>query len=203
MGPEGPLGGGGRPPENEGVELYELPEWVADALTSYAAIDQAFTSLTEDDGLEAFGLGPKGERRALLMQKKADARGFAAVIGMISGELTLRKSVWTEPSALAAASAEEREEFYRPHVENMKRRITNFVRNLEEAGKKVPKIVKGRGVNRIYLLDPRALTLSVEGGKGKIDFGDWFGARWEDEILMQTRGISRDEKMGIVAHASF
>ena len=210
-----------RSPEIPGVKLNTLPQWAADAVVSYSAIDQVYTSLIEDARLEVYDGMTVAQRRQHLMDVKAASRMETKLRVALTGNFLIRKITWNEPSALASADTDERAEFYRPHIENMKRRIVNFVRNLEDAGKKLPKDFGVSAQNgEILLLLPKEAQLfrlkkselKLPGGatyeyssvndRLPADDADWFSVRWEDEILLAANGISMKEKAFIAAHAS-
>lgn len=202
--------------EMPGVDLYSMPEWAAQAVTSYSAIDQVYTAIKEDERLEAYGVGSMTERRAHFMKEKEQAQFTGMVLGAMTGALVIQKDVWSEPPELTAASPEDKAEFYARHVYNMKRRIENFTRNLTEGGKKAPKRIITRSSKGFLFLDVekgelyRVPVKSMEVFGKKIgtlslkekipaEDADWFRVRWEDEILEKTKGISGEEKMAIVA----
>lgn len=213
---EGPIG----PPENEGVELWKMPEWAASVVTALSAVDQAFTNLVEDPKLDAYDALPRDERRKMSERFKERSRALAGAIAADTGLMLLQRFVWTESPSLENAPPEERAEFYRPHVEGMKRRVRNLVNALAEGGKKVPeKMIVPTLKGYALLLDTKELTLKrvpmqthtllgrtfhTTEPKKAVEASDaaWFFARWDEHLLSQAKGLKPSERATLIQHAS-
>lgn len=205
-------------PEKLGVPLDDFPQWAADAAIASQAIDFALNAIVEDERLEKYGAPSVRERQQALIRVKNAARDTARALLPITGQVVFPKGVWNEDQLplFKNAPPEEKSEFYRRHVENMKRRVGQLARALISGGKGLPKEI-------VILRDTYALVLSVKdmtlsrapvrkAGLSAAAFGpldlkrkelaqdaDWFSVRWDTQLLKKAKGLSRTEMGAITA----
>lgn len=207
--------------EKLGVRLDDVPEWLGNAAIAYEAVEKSFTALAEDERLETFGAPPKEERRTRLKTLKEEARQTARGVALMTGGgLIFPKGVWIEDlvPGLKNAGEEERQEFYRPHVESMRNRLRQLARSFKEGGKRVPDEISIVKDGTITVLDTKNFELfripvkkvrmfGFEAGVGdeknrtSAPDGDWFRIRWDDAFLQNVKGVSERERVRIIAKA--